>query len=121
MSSKNTINTEDIMQQEQSQECYEHHMLLKAHLDKINSFLFGDTEHSGEVSFVSKVTLMFDELKFIKQCLMCSILTILGGCIFLGQQLHQIDTTSKDLNSYIEHSQQMELKLAALEAVINEK
>ncbi len=118
---KNITNVEDIMQQEQSQECYEHHMLLKAHLDKINSFLFGDTEHSSEVSFVSKVTLMFDELKFIKQCLMCSIFTIIGGCIFLGQQLYQIDTTSKELNSYIEHSQQMEIKLAALEAIIKDK
>lgn len=102
--------------QEQSQECFEHHMLLKGHLDKINHFLFGDTEHGGEVSFVSKVNLMFDELKFIKQCLICSIATIFTAGVFLGQQLRQINISSQSLNTYMEQQQQIELRLVKLEA-----
>ena len=115
------IETELIMQQEQSQECYEHHMMLNGKLDKVNHFLFGDTEHAGEVSFVSKVNLMFDELKFIKQSLITSIFVIITSCIFLGQQLYQIDTTSKELGLYIERQKQVELQLAKLEAKIDKQ
>ena len=105
-----------MMRQEQSQECFEHHMLLKGTLDKINHFLFGDHEHGTEVSFVSKVNLMFDELKTIKQWLLSSVTVILGACVFMGQQLRQIDTNSKYLSDYIERQQQIELKMAQLEA-----
>ena len=102
--------------QEQSQECFEHHMLLKGQLDKINNFLFGNAEHGGEVSFVSKVNLMFDELKFIKQCLIYSIVTIFTAGVFLGQQLRQINISSQSLNTYMKQQQQTELRLVKLEA-----
>ncbi len=109
------------MRPEQSEECYEHHMLLKAELDKINHFLFGDIEHGSEVSFVSKTNLVFCELQFIKQCLLCSIVTLLSACVFLGKQLYKIDTNAQNLNAYIERSQQIELRLAKLEVKVEKK
>ena len=103
---------------EESKECYEHHMLLKETLDEMHDFLFGDTKHTNDVSFVSKVNLMFEELSFIKHILIGSITAIIAACIFLGQQLYRIDTTSKSLNLYIENSKQIEIKLAKLEEII---
>lgn len=105
------------MLQQQSQECFEHHMLLKESLEKIHDFLFGSPERSTEVSFVSKVNLMFDELKFIKQCLICSIITVLGTCIFIGKQLHKLEI----LSAYMERQQQIEFQLAKLEVQIEKR
>ena len=104
------------MKPEQSQECYEHHMLLKTTLDKITGFLFGNPEHGHEVSFVSKVNLMFDELSFIKKLLIGSVFTILGACVFIGQQLYKIDTDSQHLSAHLEQSKRIEMRLAYLEA-----
>ena len=44
---------------EQSKECFEHHMLLKKMLDEMRDFLFGDLKHTNDISFVSKVNLMY--------------------------------------------------------------
>ena len=99
----------------QAKECFEHHMMLKGSLEKINHFLFGSPERGNEVSFVSKVNLMFDELKFIKQSLVASIFIILSACIFLGKQLYQLEINSRNLNAYMEKQQQIELRLAQLE------
>lgn len=104
------------MKPEQSQECYEHHMLLKSTLDNISGFLFGSPEHGQEVSFVSKVNLMFSELEFIKKLLIGSVFTILGMCIFIGQQLYKIDNDSQHLNAHLEQAQKIEMRLAYLEA-----
>lgn len=106
------------MKPEQSKECYEHHMILKAMLDEMHDFLFGDTKHTNDVSFVSKVNLIFDELNFIKHILIGSIAAVIAGCIFIGQELYQIDLTSKNLNVYAENSRQIEIKLARLEEMI---
>lgn len=103
---------------EQSKECFEHHMLLKKMLDEMHDFLFGDLKHTNDISFVSKVNLMFEELNFIKHVLIGSITAIIAACIFLGQQLYRIDTTSKNLNAYIENSKNMEIKIAQLEEII---
>ena len=46
----------------QAQECYEHHMLLKGQLERINHFLFGDPEHPDDLSVTAKVNLMFNVL-----------------------------------------------------------
>ena len=102
------------MTSEQSQECYEHHMLLKGKLDKIERFIFGDAEHSDKISFVSKVNLMFDELGFIKRFLVGSILSIFGACIFLGQQLHKIDSSSTQISQYIDSTHSMELQITEI-------
>ncbi len=104
------------MKPEQSQECYEHHMLLKNTLTTITDFLFGSPEHGGEVSFVSKVNLMFEELAFIKKILIGSVFTILGACIFIGQELYKIDADSEYLNAHLEQSKKIEMRLAYLEA-----
>ena len=106
------------MKQEQPDECYEHHMLLKKMPDEMHDFLFGDLKHTNDVSFVSKVNLMFQELNFIKHILIGSITAILAGCLFIGRQLYCIEETSKNLNSYMENSKTMEIKLAQIEEKI---
>ncbi len=106
------------MKQEQPDECYKHHMLLKKMLDEMHDFLFGDLKHTNDVSFVSKVNLMFQELNFIKHILIGSITAILAGCLFIGRQLYCIEETSKNLNSYMENSKTMEIKLAQIEEKI---
>ena len=78
------------MHQEQSQECYNHHMLLKGQLEKITNFLFGSAEDGTEISFTSKVALMFDVLTLIKRLLIGSVFTIIGAGIFIGQELQKI-------------------------------
>ena len=51
----------------QAKECYEHHMLLKGQLDRINHFLFGDPEHPEDLTITAKVNLMFNVLLEIKR------------------------------------------------------
>lgn len=109
------------MPAEQSHECFEHHMLLKDKLEKIHNFLFGSPEHGGDVSFVSKVNLMFEELKFIKQCIVLSLITIFSAGVFLGKQLHQLNSTSQSLNAYMERQQQIEYRLVQLETRIEKR
>ena len=100
---------------EQSQECFEHHMCLKGKLDKIEGFLFGDTEHREQVSFVSKVNLMFNELAFIKKFLVGSVASIFCASLFIGQQLYKLDNSSTQISSYIDRSHHLELKITEME------
>lgn len=103
------------MRQEQSHECFEHHMLLKGELTKISNFLFGCPEKGDEISFVSKVALMFDTLTLIKRMIIGSALTILGAAIFVGQQLKQIEVNSRALNAHLEQAHEMEKRITKLE------
>lgn len=103
------------MQQEQSKECFEHHMLLKEEVGRINHFLFGCPEKGDEVSFVSKVALMFDTLNLIKRLIIGSAVTVLGVGIFVGQKLQEIDNNSKVLEAQVEYVKQIDIRVTKLE------
>lgn len=103
------------MQQEQSQECYEHHMLLKDELSRINHFLFGGPEKGDSISFVSKVALMFDTLNLIKRLIIGSVITVISVSIFVGQKLQKIDDNAVILEAQVEHSRQVDIRLTKLE------
>ena len=105
----------------QSEECFEHHMTLKKELTRISNFLFGDPEHATCVSFTSKVNLMFDELKFIKQFLIGSMFTIIGFFFYAGGQMQKLDTAYQKLDVHLKEAQKIELRLTQLEIKSNEK
>lgn len=104
------------MHQEQSQECYNHHMLLKGQLEKITNFLFGSAENGTEISFTSKVALMFDVLTLIKRLLIGSVFTIIGAGIFIGQELQKIENNANILTTHIEYSKQLDARLTNVES-----
>lgn len=84
-------------------------------INKINFLLFGNPDKSDEISFVSKVNVMFKEISDIKKWLAGAVIFILTSCVYLGQQLHQIDTNANNIKSYIEHEQQVENRILTLE------
>lgn len=85
----------------QAQECYEHHMLLKGQLDRINHFLFGDPEHPEELTITNKVNLMFNVLLEIKRWAIGAVFTFAGCLIFLGSHFAKMDNISDKLDAHI--------------------
>lgn len=85
----------------QAQECYEHHMLLKGQLDRINHFLFGDPEHPDELSVTAKVNLMFNVLLEIKRWAIGAVFTFAGCLIFLGSHFAKMDNIADKLDAHI--------------------
>lgn len=95
---------EVVMTQErpvQAQECYEHHMMLKGQLDRINHFLFGDPEHPDDLSVTAKVNLMFNVLLEIKRWAIGAVFTFAGCLIFLGSHFAKMDNIAEKLDSHI--------------------
>lgn len=95
---------EVVMTQErpvQAQECYEHHMLLKGQLERINHFLFGDPEHPDDLSVTAKVNLMFNVLLEIKRWAIGAVFTFAGCLIFLGSHFAKMDNIAEKLDSHI--------------------
>lgn len=95
---------EVVMTQErpvQVQECYEHHMLLKGQLERINHFLFGDPEHPDDLSVTAKVNLMFNVLLEIKRWAIGAVFTFAGCLIFLGSHFAKMDNIAEKLDSHI--------------------
>lgn len=85
----------------QAQECYEHHMLLKGQLDRINHFLFGDPEHPDELAITAKVNLMFNVLLEIKRWAIGAVFTFAGCLIFLGSHFAKMDSIAAKLDEHI--------------------
>ena len=85
----------------QAQECYEHHMLLKGQLERINHFLFGDPEHPDDLSVTAKVNLMFNVLLEIKRWAIGAVFTFAGCLIFLGSHFAKMDNIAEKLDSHI--------------------
>lgn len=85
----------------QAQECYEHHMLLKGQLNRINKFLFGDPDHPDDLSVTAKVNLMFNVLLEIKRWAIGAVFTFAGCLIFLGSHFAKIDNIAEKLDSHI--------------------
>ena len=106
----------------QAQECYEHHMLLKGQLDRINHFLFGDPEHPDELAITAKVNLMFNVLLEIKRWAIGAVFTFAGCLIFLGSHFAKMDNIALKLDEHIQQThtsiQSLEKRLTNVEAVI---
>ena len=85
----------------QAKECYEHHMLLKGQLDRINHFLFGDPEHPEELTITNKVNLMFNVLLEIKRWAIGAVFTFAGCLIFLGSHFAKMDNIADKLDAHI--------------------
>lgn len=109
----------------QAQECYEHHMLLKGQLDRINHFLFGDPEHPDDLSVTAKVNLMFKVMLEIKRWAIGAVFTFAGCLIFLGSHFAKMDNIAIKLDEHIKQTdtrlQSFEKRLVNVEAVIYTK
>lgn len=103
-------------------ECNEKHKPLEKHIDKIHSFLFGDVNKSDEVSFVSKVNIMFKDITSIKRWFFGSIVGVIcfliSSSIYLGRQLQTIETNSASIKTYIENEKQLENRIYVLETKV---
>lgn len=120
---------------EQSRECYEHHMMLKAELDNfkkefndltkncrdMHCFFFGGINQlDGHISFVDKVNTLYDNQQRNRNMLV-TFLSIFGvllvsGLVGLGVQLHRLDVTSQNLTVFMENQRRIELDIAQLKA-----
>lgn len=89
----------------QAQECYEHHMLLKGQLDRINHFLFGDPEHPDELAITAKVNLMFNVLLEIKRWAIGAVFTFAGCLIFLGSHFAKMDSIADKLDNHVQKTE----------------
>ena len=85
----------------QAKECFEHHMLLKGQLDRINKFLFGDPDHPDDLSVTAKVNLMFNVLLEIKRWAIGAVFTFAGCLIFLGSHFAKMDNIAEKLDQHI--------------------
>lgn len=88
----------------QAQECFEHHMLLKGQLDRINHFLFGDPDHPDDLAITTKVNLMFNVLLEIKRWAIGAVFTFAGCLIFLGSHFAKMDNLALKLDEHIKQT-----------------
>lgn len=99
--------------------CIEKHKPLDNKINRIYAFLFGDINRSEEVSFVSKVNIMFKDITAIKKWFFGSIVGVIcfliSSSIFIGRQLQTIETTSSSIKTYIESEKQLENRVVVLE------
>ena len=106
----------------QAQECFEHHMLLKGQLDRINKFLFGDPDHPDDLSVTAKVNLMFNVLLEIKRWAIGAVFTFAGCLIFLGSHFAKMDNIAEKLDAHIRQTdaaiQNLEQRLINVEEVV---
>ena len=106
----------------QAQECFEHHMLLKGQLDRINHFLFGDPEHPEDLTITAKVNLMFNVLLEIKRWAIGAVFTFAGCLIFLGSHFAKMDNIAEKLDQHIQRTQttieSLDRRLTNIEEVI---
>lgn len=121
---------------EQPDKCFEHHMLLKGVLEelkndfqcwksnceKIQCFFFGGMQQAqkGELSFVDKVNLLYDNQTKSRAFLMSFIgifgTLIIGSFVALGVQLNKIDNTVNTLARVVEKQQTIEVQIAEIKA-----
>lgn len=109
----------------QAQECFEHHMLLKGQLDRINKFLFGDPDHPDDLSVTAKVNLMFNVLLEIKRWAIGAVFTFAGCLIFLGSHFAKMDNIAEKLDTHIRQTdaaiQNLEQRLLNVEEIVYRK
>lgn len=100
-------------------DCNEKHKPLEKDIEKIHTFLFGDVTKSDEISFVSKVNIMFKDITSIKRWFLGSIIGVIcfliSSSIFLGRQLQTIETNSASIRTYIENEKKLENRIYLLE------
>lgn len=106
------------MTQQQSQECFEHHMLLKDQLAKINCLLFGCPDKPNEIPMSTKVNIMFGIMIFLVISL-CGTLGTLASLTFkAGMQLNEIKNMSVALDNHLEQAKDMERRLDKVELLV---
>ena len=109
----------------QAKECFEHQMLLKGQLDRINKFLFGDPDHPDDVSVTAKVNLMFNVLLEIKRWAIGAVFTFAGCLIFLGSHFAKMDNIAEKLDTHIRQTdaaiQNLEQRLLNVEEIVYRK
>ncbi len=106
------------MTQQQSQECFEHHMLLKEQLAKINCLLFGCPDNPNEIPMSTKVNIMFGIMLFLVVSL-CGTLGTLASLTFkAGMQLNEIKNMSVALDNHLEQAKDMERRLDKVELLV---
>lgn len=106
------------MTQQQSQECYEHHMLLKDQLVKINCLLFGCPDKPNEIPMSTKVNIMFGIMIFLVISL-CGTLSTLASLTFkAGMQLNEIKNMSVALDNHLEQAKDIERRLDKVELLV---
>ncbi len=102
--------------------CLEKHKPLDKKIENLHNFLFGDINRRDEVSFVSKVNIMFEDIGSIKKWFLGSIIGVvcflISTSIFLGRQLQTIETNSSSIKSYIENEKQLEQRVLRIETKI---
>lgn len=102
----------------QAQECYEHHMLLKDQLGKINCLLFGCPDKPNEISMSSKVNIMFGITIFLLISLCGTLGTLVSLTFKAGMQLNEIKNMSLALDNHLEQAEQIEERLDKVELLV---
>ncbi len=121
---------------EQSEKCLQEHKVLKEmleefreefdkwkdHCKKIQCFFFGGMHQAekGEVSFIDKVNIMYENQNNSRSYLMWFIGvfgTLIIGAIFgLGIELNKIDNTVNTLATVVQKQQNIEIEIAEIKA-----
>ena len=112
--------------QRQSQECYEHHMLLKQALEELkqrynemNCFFFGGVNQKGELSFVDKVNTMYkmmnDNRDALRGFLISSVMVLISWLVGLGYQMHSIKVTSDMVKECVSEIQEIKISQSEMD------
>lgn len=110
----------------QSQECYEHHMLLKQAIEELkqrcnemNCFFFGGVKQNGELSFVDKVNTMYkmmnDNRDALRGFLISSVLVLISWLVGLGYQMHSIKATSDMVKECVSEIQEIKISQSEMD------
>lgn len=102
--------------------CEENHKPLNNKIDAIYGFLFGKVTETNEISFTSKVNMMFKDVSDIKKWVSGSLITIItlsiSSCVFFGRQLQIVEDNSKNIKDAIEYLKILDKRVTTLETAI---
>lgn len=92
---------------------------MEKKINKIYNLLFGNPDNSDEISFVSKVNLMYKELNNFKHWLWSSVITFLAVCLFIGGKLYMLDNLTNENSANLKKNDVILQKLDKIENEIN--
>ncbi len=92
---------------------------MEKKINKIYNLLFGNPDNSDEISFVSKVNLMYKELNNFKHWLCGSVVTFLAVCIFIGGKLYMLDNLANENSASLQKNDIIIEKLNKIEKDLN--
>lgn len=102
----------------QAQECFEHHMLLKIQLEKINSLLFASSDNPKEIPLSTKVNIMFSIMIFLLISLFGTLGTLTSLTFKAGMQLNEIKNMSIALDNHLEQAKDIEKRIDKMEILV---